>query len=162
MQGENSASSQPDVESQPPRQPGMSRAEIDAFLAEERTCRVSTVRADGAPHTSALWFVWDGHALWMSSLIQSQRWANLARDPRVSALIDAGEGYRDLRGVELRGRLEIVGDVPRTDAEIPVLAEPERLYGAKYGGGIFRPDGRHAWLRLVPEIIASWDFRRAA
>jgi len=57
----------------------MTPAEIDAFLAEERTCRVSTVGADGAPHTSALWFVWDGSALWLNSIVKSQRWTDLNR-----------------------------------------------------------------------------------
>jgi NADPH:quinone reductase-like Zn-dependent oxidoreductase len=31
----------------------------------------------------------------------------------------------------------------------------------KYHGGdsMTNPDGRHAWLRLVPDKITSWDFR---
>jgi hypothetical protein len=24
------------------------------------------------------------------------------------------------------------------------------------------PDGRHAWLRLTPEKLVSWDFRKLA
>ena len=30
----------------------------------------------------------------------------------------------------------------------------------KYSGGTIVRDGRHAWLRLVPEKITSWDFRK--
>lgn len=36
-----------------------------------------------------------------------------------------------------------------------------RLFGDKYFGGAFATDGRHAWLRIVPEKIVSWDFRKA-
>lgn len=140
------------------RRIAMTPEERDAFLGAERTCRVATVGADGAPHTSALWFVWDGEALWLNSIVRSQRWANWTRDPRVSVLVDAGIDYFELRGVELIGRVEPVGPVPRAEQGAAELSVPERLFGDKYGGGQFVPDGRHAWVRLVPEKIVSWDF----
>jgi hypothetical protein len=140
----------------------MTPEERDQFLTEERTCRVATVGADGAPHSSALWFVWDGEALWLNSIVRSQRWTNFLRDPRVSALVDAGHDYFELRGVELIGRVEQVGSAPRTAGPEPELEAPERLFGEKYAGGAFVPDGSHAWVRLVPEKIVSWDFRKLA
>ena len=39
---------------------------------------------------------------------------------------------------------------------------PETLFGQKYSDGTFQADGRHAWLRLAPEKIVSWDFRKMA
>ncbi len=36
----------------------MTPGELDEFLTTQRTCRVATVSKDGAPHVSALWFVW--------------------------------------------------------------------------------------------------------
>lgn len=44
----------------------MTPEECHAYLTEARTCRVGTTRADGTPHVSALWFVWDGEALWLN------------------------------------------------------------------------------------------------
>lgn len=144
------------------RKIAMSSDELNDFLAAERTCRVATSSPQG-PHNTALWFVWDGTALWLTSIVKSQRWTDLERDPRVSVLVDAGEAYDQLRGVELRGSVEIVGDVPRTSAADPSLAEPELLMARKYyGSDTFHYDGRHAWLRLVPEKITSWDFRKLA
>lgn len=142
----------------------MSAEEVDTFLLEERTCRVASIDRHGRPHNSPLWFVWDGRALWLNSLSGSQRWVNLTRNPAVSILVDAGEEYAELRGVELVGEVEPVGPVPRTvEAPIPPeLTEPERLFGAKYMGGEFFVDGQHAWLRLVPEKVLSWDFRKRA
>src|ERR1700758_3480116 len=92
----------------------MTAAEADEFLATERTCRVATVGADGRPHVAPLWFVWDGQSLWLSSLVRSQRWTDLMRDPRVAVTVDAGVEYSELRGVELSGVAAPVGDVPRT------------------------------------------------
>lgn len=68
----------------------MTREEVDAFLAGERTCRVATVGSDGEPHVAPLWFVWDGEHVWLNSLVRSQRWTDLQRDPRVSLVVDAG------------------------------------------------------------------------
>src|ERR1700694_4435403 len=64
------------------RRIAMSDDERDAHLAALRVCRVGTVGAQGAPHVSALWYAWDGSALWLYSIIKSQRWVNLVRDRR--------------------------------------------------------------------------------
>ena len=142
------------------RRIAMTAEELDQFLRRERMCRVGTVGADGAPHVSPLWFVWDDTALWLNSIVKSQRWRNLERDPRISVVIDGGYDFGELHGAELVGRVEVVGDVPRTDAPNDALVEPERLFGEKYSGGPFVYDGRHAWLRLVPDVVVSWDFRK--
>ena len=142
------------------RRIAMSPEELDDFLGAERTCRVASVGADGSPHNTPLWFVWDGECLWLNSLVRSQRWTDLQRDPRVSVVVDAGEDYMELRGAELLGSVEQVGDAPRTQTPDPQLEVPERLFGHKYTGGDFYVDGAHAWLRLRPTKVASWDFRK--
>lgn len=139
----------------------MTPEEVDAFLAGERTCRVATVGGDGRPHVAPLWFVWDGGALWLHSLVRSQRWTDLARDPRIAVVVDAGTEYWELRGVELAGRVEVVGEVPRGGTPDPAVAGPELLFARKYlGGDDFVADGRHAWLRIRAEKVTSWDFRK--
>jgi nitroimidazol reductase NimA-like FMN-containing flavoprotein (pyridoxamine 5'-phosphate oxidase superfamily) len=139
----------------------MSPEEVDAFLCGEHTCRVATVGADGAPHVAPLWFVWDGAALWLHSLVRSQRWTDLIRNPRVAVVVDAGTDYAELRGVQLVGRAEVVGPVPRDDTPEAALAEPELLFARKYlGGEEFATDGRHGWVRIRPEKVTSWDFRK--
>ncbi|CAL9379381.1 pyridoxamine 5'-phosphate oxidase family protein [Streptomyces sp. enrichment culture] len=141
----------------------MTAEEVDAFLAAERTCRVATVSADGTPHVSPLWFAWDGTALWLYSLTRSKRWADLRRDGRVAVVVDAGHAYGELRGVELTGTVEVVGEVPRTGEPHPGLAPMERQFARKYFDLDELPhDGRHAWLRLAPESVRSWDFRKTA
>ena len=137
----------------------MDKAELDAFLTQERTCRVATVNQHG-PHLTPLWYVWDGTALWLTSLVKSQRWTDLQHDPRVAVLVDAGEEYTELRGAELLGTVEIVGEVPRTGLPEPRLDQAELLSARKYTGGVIQRDGKHAWLRLEPEKITSWDFRK--
>ncbi|MET9843002.1 pyridoxamine 5'-phosphate oxidase family protein [Streptomyces ossamyceticus] len=139
----------------------MEPGELDAFLGAQRTCRVATVSADGAPHVSPLWFLWDGTSLWLYSITRSRRWSELRRDPRVAVVVDAGEDYGELRGVELSGTVEVVGEVPRTGVPLAELTEVERLFARKNFGIDDMPhDGRHAWLCLTPDAITSWDFRK--
>ncbi|CUM42757.1 pyridoxamine 5'-phosphate oxidase family protein [Streptomyces gardneri] len=139
----------------------MTPAELDSFLAEQRTCRVATVSADGRPHVSALWFAWDGRALWLYSLTRSRRWSEMRADPRIAVVVDDGEEYGELRGVELSGTVEFVGEAPRTGEPFPALEAPEQLFAAKnFGLDVMPHDGRHAWARLTPDAIASWDFRK--
>jgi len=140
----------------------MTEDERDTFLRTQPVCRVATVGADGRPHASALWFVWDGTALWLNSLTRSQRWVDVDRDPRISVIIDdGGSDFMALRGIELQGSAQIIGEVPRKGEPLDALATPEQLFAEKYmGGGEFRYDGRHAWLRLAADKIVSWDFAK--
>lgn len=141
----------------------MTGGEVDAFLDDERTCRIATVGSDGAPHVVPLWFVWDGEHVWLNSLVRSQRWTDLERDPRVSLVVDAGVDFAELRGVEVSGTARVVGEVPRQGQPGPDVADVERLFAAKYSpNGEFTVDGRHAWLRIDVEKLVSWDFRKAA
>jgi pyridoxamine 5'-phosphate oxidase-like protein len=141
----------------------MTAEERDVFLRTQSVCRVATIGPGGAPHVGALWFVWDGAALWLNSLTRSQRWTDLSRDARLSVVVDeGGADFLRLRGVELSGRARIVGETPRTGEPVEELGEPERLFADKYAGGEFRYDGRHGWLRLLPDKIVSWDFSKIA
>jgi hypothetical protein len=138
----------------------MTASELDAFLTAERTCRVANATPTG-PHLSALWFVWDTTSLWLYSLTDSKRWRDLIKDPSVAVLIDAGHDYDELRGAELRGRVEIVGEIPRAGQADPALEAPEQLFARKYiGTDTMFYDNKHAWLRLTPEYVRSWDFRK--
>src|SRR3546814_11823805 len=63
--------------------------------------------------------------------------------------------------LELSGRVEVVGEVPRTAESNDVLAPVEAAFAAKYSPEYgFHPDGRHAWLRMRPDKVVSWDFTK--
>lgn len=139
----------------------MTAEERDAFLREQRTVRVASVGGDGAPHVTPLWFVWDGEHMWINSITRSQRHANLLRNPRVAVVVDAGDGYADLRGVELGGSVDAVGESPRVGEPNAELEAVERQFARKYlDGGDFVHDGKHAWLRITPQRQYTWDFRK--
>jgi nitroimidazol reductase NimA-like FMN-containing flavoprotein (pyridoxamine 5'-phosphate oxidase superfamily) len=142
------------------RKIAMTPDEVTAFLSDERTVRVATNGTNG-PHATPLWYLWDGTDMWLTSLSRSQRWTDLMADPRIAAVVDAGhDDYTQLRGVEIRGTVEVVGEVPRTGEPHEELERVEQAFADRYTGGHVVIDGRHAWLRLRPEKISSWDFRK--
>lgn len=144
------------------RRIAMGRDELDAFLAGQRTCRVATVGTDG-PHATPLWFCWDGTCLWLYSLTRSQRWADLRRDPRIGVVVDAGDLYLELRGAEISGTVEIIGEVPRAGELVEELVAVEAQFAAKYfDSGPMVYDGGHSWLKVTPVKMTSWDFRKIA
>jgi hypothetical protein len=145
------------------RRIAMSDEERDAFLRAQRVCRVASVDAAGDPHVTPLWFVWDGAHLWLHSIVRSQRHANLLRHPRVAVVIDSGDEYVELHGVELHGTVHPVGDQPHTGAPDPTLDRVAAAFSAKYlGDAPFPHDGKHGWLRIDPDRQYTWDFRKLA
>lgn len=86
--------------------PGAAHAEDR--LRDDEMIWITTVRADGQPQTSAVWFHWDGTDFLLVSQPASAKLRNIAGDPRVSLNLN-GTGYgADLVVVE--GLAEVVPD----------------------------------------------------
>jgi PPOX class probable F420-dependent enzyme len=62
-----------------------------SFLIEQRNLILATVRRDGSPQQSPLWYLWTGSAFVMSTIESTAKWANLNRDPRCSVCVDEPE-----------------------------------------------------------------------
>ncbi len=134
----------------------LSQAEMEPYLRSQRTVRVATTGARGDPHVVPLWFVWHDGTLFLNSTRGNPTVENALRTGRAAAVIDDGEDYEVLRGVTLSGRVEQAAD----DSRLPRV---EGEWSEKYLGGGEVPYRRwrnRVWLRLVPERIASWDFRK--
>lgn len=139
----------------------MTPEERDVYLSVERVCRVASVGADGNPHVTPLWFIWDGTYLWLNSIVKSQRWVDLQRHPLVAIVVDGGRDFFELHGVEIEGTISVVGEVPREPKPNVELAPIELSFARKYANSdSFHVDGRHSWLRVTPTKITSWDFRK--
>ncbi|MET9972570.1 PPOX class F420-dependent oxidoreductase, partial [Streptomyces sp. NPDC006356] len=67
----------------------MTDEEWRAFVSRgTRTAKLSTVRADGSPHVTPIWFVLDGDDLVFTTGKSSVKGRNLARDGRVALCVD--------------------------------------------------------------------------
>jgi PPOX class probable F420-dependent enzyme len=130
--------------------------ELAEFLERSWTVRVATNGPDGWPHVVPLWFVWHGGTLFVNTTRGNRTVRNAEADPRAAATVDDGERYDELRGVVLRGDLlEASGD--------PRLQAVSDAFAGKYFGGNrphFEGWRNRLFLRMEPERISSWDFRR--
>jgi PPOX class probable F420-dependent enzyme len=88
----------------------MSPEEVDDFLRSERTTTMCTMHPDGSIHAVAMWYAFLGGRPAIETKRTSQKIQNLHRDPRLTFLVEAGDKYENLRGVELVGRARVVDD----------------------------------------------------
>lgn len=71
---------------------------------------LATLRPDGSPQSSVMWFAWDGTRVRFSHTSTRQKYRNLLRDGRVSFhLQDPDNPYRTL---EVRGQVESMDPDP--------------------------------------------------
>jgi nitroimidazol reductase NimA-like FMN-containing flavoprotein (pyridoxamine 5'-phosphate oxidase superfamily) len=134
----------------------MTDPERRAYLEEQRTVRVATVGPGGTPHVVPLWFVWHDEAMFLNSTRGNPTVENMLRGAPVSAVIDDGHAYDELRGVVVAGPVAVAEEDPR-------LPAVERAWSVKYLGGNEPPYRRwrnRVWLMLTPDRVASWDFRK--
>lgn len=133
----------------------LTEAELDAFLGEQRTLRIATVDDEGVPHVVPLWFVWHEGAVWLNSLARSRRHAHLRTGRPVGLVVDDGERYEELRGARMSGIPEVVAD------DDPARLEAYQMFARKYFGVDELPNQRsYETVRIVPDEVASWDFRK--
>ena len=93
---------------------------------------------------------------------KSQKIVNLRRDPRITCMVEAGDEYSDLRGVELVGHAEM------TEDEDEVLrfgvAEWERYQGIKVSEavlpGVKKMANKRVVVKIIVERVVSWDHRK--
>ncbi len=97
---------------------------------------------------------------------RSQKILNLERDPRVSALVEDGVDYFELRGVSIEGRAEIVRD---HDAILEIgKAVSTRIFNVEsfealgdFGmQTVEKQATKRVGVIIHPERVASWDHRK--
>ena len=88
---------------------------------------LATVRPDGSPQSSVMWFEWTGDRLRLTHTKTRQKFANLAAEPRVAlSIADPDDQYRFL---EIRGEVESIED---DDAQASFYKSLQHRYGMDY------------------------------
>ncbi|MFI7112911.1 pyridoxamine 5'-phosphate oxidase family protein [Nonomuraea sp. NPDC050227] len=140
----------------------MSDDEVTAFLEGSRKVQLATINPDGTPHLVTMFYGLDEGRIAFWTYGKAQKARNLARDPRVSCLVEAGDDYDQLRGVLVYGVAEQVDDRDRVLAIGMMIARrmtpgvPDDLltpYVEQTGGK------RIAYVVERTKVV-SWDHRR--
>ena len=139
----------------------MNDEEIRAFLDEQRIVQIATNDHDGWPHLVAMWYVLihDQIAFW--TYAKSQKAANLRRDAKLTCLVEAGEQYNELRGIQIKGQAIINDDRETVQRIGEVIYE---RYTGTLNDTTRQMVEAQAAKRLVvivePKEIVSWDHRK--
>lgn len=132
-----------------------------ALLEEGRTIQIASNGHDGFPHLVAMWYTMIDGAVCFSTYGTSQKVLNLRRDPHVTAMVEMGTAYNELRGVAIKGKAEIIeAGTPERQRLEPELGKGmgRRYFGGGGGGGGLSP--KRVIIRIVPESTYSWDHRK--
>ena len=136
----------------------MSDSEVDTFLRGRHVLNVATARPSGRIDLVAMWYGFVGEDIAFWTYAKSQKIRNLLRAPGITGLVESGEAYAELRGVQLVGRGVVVDDRDY------VLAVGESVY-ERYTGpltdaareNLAGMGAKRLAVRLDVETVVSWD-----
>ena len=139
----------------------MTADEAAALLAESRKLQLATINPDGTPHLVTMFYVLLGGRIAFWTYRTSQKARNLARDPRLTCLVETGEEYFELRGVQVAGRAQIVED------QAGILEIGRAVAGGLAGVPADALDGyveqaarKRVGVIVEPARTISWDHRK--
>ncbi|HJP34948.1 MAG: pyridoxamine 5'-phosphate oxidase family protein [Gammaproteobacteria bacterium] len=143
----------------------LSGEELDEFLRGPWIARLACLKPDGAPYVVPVWYHWDGDAFWVVPRARSEWALYMARDPRVSLVVDEPEP--PIRKVLCEGKAVVVEEPVG-----PILDNGEKSVwnklgeehtgprylgdkAAEYRGSV---NVEPCWtFKIVPEKITTWQ-----
>lgn len=141
----------------------LSPDEVDKLLEARLIANLASINPNGTVHLVAMWFRRDGDAILFPTSRHTRKAKNLRRHPRATAMIDRSRDGLDLRGVQIKGRVELIEG-----------AEAHRLNRSIHeryitGEGLIQPavaaylsDGDDVTVRLVIERMSTWNLADGA
>lgn len=137
----------------------LTEAEQEQFLNDGWTLEVASIGPAGYPHLVAMWYVVIDGKIHFTTFAKSQKVLNLRRDPKLTAMLESGKAYSELKGWVVEGQAEIIEDTAFT-------ARVMALVGQKYNGipvstetpeAALKVASKRVVIRINPVDIYSWD-----
>jgi PPOX class probable F420-dependent enzyme len=136
----------------------MTDDEVAEFLRGRHTMNVATVSPDGSIHLVAMWYGFLDGAPVFWTYGRSQKILNLRRDPRITCLVESGETYEQLKGVELVGKGIVIEDRDAIEAigrDVFVRYFGEMNEAA--AAGVAASGAKRLGVRIEVQNTVSWD-----
>ncbi len=133
--------------------------EQQTFLQEGWTIQIASNGPKGFPHLVAMWYVVIDGKVHFTTFGKSQKVVNLRRDPKITAMLESGKAYSELRGLVIEGDAELLEDTQFTAS---VMAK----IGTKYNGipaptetpeAALKVASKRVVIRINPVDIYTWD-----
>ena len=137
----------------------MTDEEREQFLDEGWTLQVATNGPGGFPHLAAMWYVVIDGVVHFTTFGKSQKIVNLQRDPQITAMLETGRTYGELRGLVVRGTAELDADVQTTAAVMSAVSNKYRgmPIPTETPEAALPAAAKRITVRIRPERVYSWD-----
>ena len=123
---------------------------VAEFLEKPHFAKIGTVRKDGSPHVTPIWFMVDGGRIIVNTTTTRVKYRNIRRDPRVSFLVDDGYPY-----VMIMGKARVADERdPKLDIETLAIRYTGEERGRKAARERYWKEDRVS-IEIVPEKIVS-------
>ncbi len=150
----------------------MTDDEVGTFLEGRRTMNLGSLSPGGRIHLVAMWYGFLDDSgqfradagyhdadIVIETFGKSQKVQNFRRDPRFTALVEAGDQYSKLQGAELVGAAEVIDDhdvvvesCKSVLSRYETFEKPEDLQFAADMAA-----NKRVCIRLHVEKVVSWD-----
>ncbi len=141
----------------------MTPEELDEFLHGRRTATMCTLNPDGTIHAVAMWYGFLEGAIAFETKAKSQKVQNLRSNPNLTASIETGEQYDELRGCTLIGKGEIVENRDRMwELGVSVFERYNAPYTEELKPFVEVMLRKRVVVKLHVDKIATWDHRKLA
>jgi PPOX class probable F420-dependent enzyme len=147
------------------RENALSDAEREAFLTELRIGRLASMREDGWPHVTPIWYVWEDGRFLLSLGNSRRHLRNIRNDPHVTMCVDVDPRVEDPtktpRSVVCFGLAELVVDEPR-------VREVTEKMELRYLGAVPPEFEEALWFEgrtvvvIEPQRWLAWDQSKAS
>jgi PPOX class probable F420-dependent enzyme len=135
----------------------MTDAEVESFLAQGRKLQLATIGADGMPHLVTMYYAMLDGQITFWTYRTSQKALNLARDPRVSCLVETGDEYFDLRGVQVQGTVARIEDPDAVRAIGRAIAGVMAGAPEQTEDYVAQAARKRVGFAVEPARVMSWD-----
>jgi PPOX class probable F420-dependent enzyme len=125
---------------------------VDRFLSERPTATLGTIRRDGSPQASVVWYLWDQGEFVISTIHRTAKWHNLRRDPRCSLCIEDPDTGR--MAVAYGSARLVDGDVRSRTGDLVAKYYDDPAQTAAHMARIFRTDDR-VLIHLRPDRLVT-------
>jgi nitroimidazol reductase NimA-like FMN-containing flavoprotein (pyridoxamine 5'-phosphate oxidase superfamily) len=140
--------------------PVLSSAEIDELLSMTLIANLATLDDDddGSIHLLPMWFLRIGNDICIPTSHHTHKYRNLRTRPRASVMIDVSRAGLNLKGVLIRGRVELVEgeDARRINHSIHLkYVTPEALSDPSVASYLSKGDD--VTVKVHMDHVVSWN-----
>jgi PPOX class probable F420-dependent enzyme len=139
----------------------MTADETMDLLTVSRKTSLATINRDGTPHVVTMFYALRDGRITFWTYRASQKARNLARDPRLTCLVETGDDYFSLRGAQVNGIAHLIEDPAGVAAVGRLVAEGPLGVPADVVDGYIEHAARKRVAYVVePVRVVSWDHRK--